>query len=110
QYVETAYSRGMISGYTCGTGCREFRPGNNITRAQVCKIVVLAEEWPIYTPPTPTFCDVPPTDPFYGYIETAYHHVVISGYSVPPCLYFRPGNNATRGQISKVVYLAVTGP
>jgi FG-GAP-like repeat/S-layer homology domain len=115
RYVETAYHQGIISGYSCGTGCLEYRPGNNVTRAQLCKIVVLAERWSIYTPPAPTFRDVPASDPFYGYVETAYYHGIISGYAcgrVPSgrCLEFRPGNNATRGQICKIVYLAVTAP
>jgi len=110
-YIETAYHHGIISGYTCGTGCLEFRPTNNVTRGQVSKIVVLAQQWAIYTPPNPTFSDVPTSDPFYTYIETAYSHAIISGYICgPACLEFRPGNNATRGQICKIVYLAVTSP
>ncbi|MFL5733817.1 MAG: S-layer homology domain-containing protein [Chloroflexia bacterium] len=113
QYIETAYSHNIISGYSCGTGtnCLEFRPGNNVTRGQLTKIVVLAENWEITPPSTPTFRDVPLGDTFYGYIETAYSHNIISGYDCGTgCLEFRPGNNATRGQISKIVYLAVTGP
>ncbi|MFL5732513.1 MAG: M14 family zinc carboxypeptidase [Chloroflexia bacterium] len=111
QYVETAYDHSIISGYYCGSGCLEFRPGNNVTRAQLTKIVVLAESWEITPPATPTFRDVPLGDAFYGYIETAYSHSIISGYDCGTgCLEFRPGNNATRGQISKIVYLAVTGP
>jgi hypothetical protein len=110
-YIETAHQHGIISGYSCGPGCLEFRPGNNVTRGQVCKIVVLAEGWTIYTPPTPTFRDVPTTHTFYPYIETAYQHGIISGYSCGTgCLEFRPGNNATRGQLSKIVYQAVTQP
>jgi hypothetical protein len=106
-FVETAYSRGIISGYADGT----FRPNNNITRGQLCKVIVLALNWTIYTPPTPTFADVPLGYPFYPYIETAYNHDIISGYSCDPkCLEFRPGNNATRGQISKVTYQAITAP
>src|SRR5439155_8493125 len=86
-----------------------YRPVNNVTRAQLCKIVVLAEGWPTYTPLMPTFWDVPDTDPFYGYVETAYQHGIISGYSCGKgCREFRPGNNATRGQICKIGYLAVT--
>jgi hypothetical protein len=109
QYVETAYSHGIISGYSCGTGCLEFRPGNNVTRGQLCKIIVLAQAWTIYTPPTPTFRDVPTTDTFYQVVETAYSHGIISGYNCGTgCLEFRPGTNATRGQIAKIVYLAVT--
>jgi hypothetical protein len=103
QYVETAYSRGIISGYSDGT----FRPQNNVTRGQLTKIIVLAEGWPLLDPPTPTFSDVPRTDPFYGYIETAYNRGIITGYADGT---FRPGNNATRGQIAKIVYNAVTAP
>jgi hypothetical protein len=101
-YIETARNRGIISGYADGT----FRPGNSITRGQLCKIVVLAEGWEISTPPTPTFSDVPDTHPFYGYIETAYSRRVVSGYGDGT---FRPGNTATRGQIAKIVFSAVTG-
>ncbi|MFL5732384.1 MAG: SBBP repeat-containing protein [Chloroflexia bacterium] len=110
-YIETAYSRGIISGYSCGAGCLEFRPGNNVTRGQLAKIVVLAENWAINEPSVPTFRDVPQANAFYGYIEMAYSRGIISGYACGTgCLEFRSGNNATRGQISKIVYLAVTAP
>jgi hypothetical protein len=106
-YVETAVSHGIISGYADGT----FRPENNVTRGQLSKIVVLAEGWNIYSPPVPTFSDVPASHTFYSFIETAYNHGIISGYSCGTgCIEFRPGNNATRGQISKIVYLATTQP
>ena len=108
QYIETAYHQSIISGYTCGAGCLIFLPGNLITRGQLCKIVVLAQNWTLYTPPTPTFRDVPATDPFYAHIETAYSHGIISGYTCGPgCLEFRPTANATRGQVAKIVYEAV---
>src|SRR5204863_1663821 len=111
QYIETAYSHSVISGYTCGAGCLEFRPNNSVTRAQLCKIIVLAEGWTLSTPLIPTFRDVLPTDPFYSYIETAYAHGIISGYSCGTgCLEFRPSASATRGQISKIVYNAITQP
>src|SRR5439155_7228793 len=63
--VRYLYCRGVISGYADHT----FRPYNTTTRGQLCKIVVLAEAWPVYTPPAPTFRDVSPTDPFYQHIE-----------------------------------------
>lgn len=107
QYIETVYHQGVVSGYNCGTDCLEFRPAANITRGQVCKIVVNAEGWPLYTPPTPTFQDVPPTHEQFAYIETAYNRGIISGYGDGT---FRPGNPATRGQISKIVYNAITAP
>src|SRR5207247_4761086 len=92
--VRYLYCRGVISGYADGT----FKPYNNTTRGQLTKIVVLGFGMPIYTPPTPTFNDVPRSQTFYQYIETAYHSNLVSGYTCgspgEPCpgLYFRPGN------------------
>jgi len=100
-YIETAYNHSVISGYADGT----FRWGNNVTRGQLSKIVVLCEGWPLDTTGGPHFSDVPPASVFYDYVETAYNHSIISGYSDGS---FLPGNNATRGQISKIVYNAVT--
>lgn len=101
-FVETAYNRGIISGYSDGT----FRWGANVTRGQLAKIIVLAQQWPIDTRGGPHFADVLTSNPYYAFVETAYNHGIISGYSDGT---FRPGNNATRGQISKIVYSAVDG-
>jgi hypothetical protein len=103
QYIETAAYEGLVSGYADGT----FRPQNDVTRGQLCKIVVEAAGWPLVSPPTPTFTDVPTDHTFYQYVETAFDRGIISGYSDGT---FRPGNNATRGQISKVVYETVIVP
>jgi hypothetical protein len=100
RYVETAWHRGVISGYADGT----FRPGNGVTRGQLCKVVVLAEAWPIYTPATPTFTDVPAAHLFFGYVETAASHGIVSGYSDHT---FRPGAAAARVQVCKVIYAVV---
>jgi hypothetical protein len=100
-YVETAYSRGLISGYSDGT----FRPFNNITRGQVAKVVVLAAGWQLANPATSTFSDVPADSTYYRYVETAYAKGIISGYGDGT---FRPGNSATRGQIAQVTMLAAT--
>jgi hypothetical protein len=79
---------------------------------------VIAAQWDLVTPPAPgTFEDVPTTNVFYTYIETAFCHGIISGYecggSGEPCdpsnrPYFRWYNDATRGQIAKIVYLSIT--
>jgi hypothetical protein len=102
-YVETAFNRSIISGYSDGT----FRPGNNITRSQLCKITVLAAGWPIDTSGGPHFSDVPPNNAFYNYVETAFNRSIISGYSDGT---FRPGNNATRAQVCKIVYNRIFTP
>ena len=52
---------------------------------------------------------MPPESVFYPYIETVAARGVVSGYDCgPACLEFRPGNTTTRGQLSKMLYLAVT--
>ena len=62
---------------------------------------------------------MPPSDPFYSFIEAVYAHNIVSGYTCggvgEPCdpaqrPYFRPANTATRGQVSKFVTLAYGGP
>jgi subtilisin family serine protease len=117
-YIETLSNLGIISGYADHT----FRPFALVTRGQTSKIVVNTAiytnptNWTLLTPGTPTFHDVPLGHPFYSFIETAYAHNVLGGYTCgspgEPCpgLYFRPGNDATRAQASKIIYLAVTSP
>jgi len=117
--IETAVAHNIVSGYSCGgvnpqTGLSEpcdsahhgyYRPGNNVSRAQLTKIVVIAAGWSLNNAGGGTFTDVPPTDVFYPYVQTAVCHGIISGYGDNT---FRPNNYAFRGQIAKIVYLAVT--
>jgi hypothetical protein len=121
-YVETVAAGSVVSGYACGgtnpqTGVAElcdganrpyYRPSNNVTRGQLSKIVVLAaisaRSWTLQTPGTATFSDVGVGSTFFSYVETAVCHGILGGYSDGT---FRPGDNATRGQISKIVYFAV---
>jgi hypothetical protein len=115
RYIETAAALGIVSGYTCGgpgEGCDAygrpyFRSGADVTRGQLSKIVVNAAGWPLQSPPTATFSDVPPGSPFYSYIETVACRGVVSGYADHT---FRPAAGATRGQIAKIVYGALTRP
>ncbi len=96
-YVETVRNHGLMSGYSD----RTFRPNDDITRAQLCKVIVLVRHWDITTGDGPHFKDVPTTDVFYGYIETARAWSVVSGYEDGT---FRPGNNTTRAELTKIVY------
>lgn len=132
RYVESIASRNIIGGYPCSPGsalepCDDqnrpyFRPGTSVTRGQLSKIVVIAAQqalgWTLISNPEEnrSFTDVLPGSAFYPYIETAFCHNMIGGY---PCggpgetcdsqsrPYFREGNNATRGQIAKIVCSAV---
>lgn len=129
-FIETAYNNNVVGGYKCGTVTGEncdtqnrpyFRPSIPVTRGQLTKIIVVAMKWSLNTTGGPHFTDVPnlALDPFYPYIETAFHRGVISGYTCggagETCdtknrPYFRPGNDTTRGQIAKIVYLAINNP
>jgi hypothetical protein len=127
-YIETAASLNIVSGYTCGTVPGEpcddqnrpyFRPYANVTRGQLSKIDVVAAGWTVINPATASFADVFPNTAFYTFVETAYCHGIISGYNCggpgEPCdaqnrPYFRQFNDATRGQIAKIVYLSITNP
>jgi hypothetical protein len=118
-YVQRLNRRGVIDGYRCGgagepcgSGNRPyFRPNNNATRGQISKIVAIAAG---YQDPTSaqTFADVPPGSTFHTWIENLTSRQVMSGYACgapgEPCgdgskPYFRPGANATRGQLAKIV-------
>ncbi len=122
QLIETAAGYGYVSGYGCGgsnpqTGQAEpcdgasrpyYRPSNNVTRSQLAKMVVNGAGWfPLLNPPTATFSDVPVGSTFYTFIETAVARGIISGYAEGA---FHPNNPATRGQIAKIVYLALPSP
>ena len=108
-FVRTLACRGIIAGYADDT----FRPFSNVTRGQVTKFVVNAASLSDPIPDTQqTFADVPPSHPFWLYIERLAARGNISGYSCggagEPCdaqnrPYFRPGANLTRGQLAKIV-------
>jgi len=101
--IETAYNRGIISGYSDGT----FRPSANVTRGQLSKIMVVAQGWTLDTSGGPHFTDVPVSNNFYPFVETAYHHGIISGYNDGT---FHPADGATRGQIAKITWGALRSP
>lgn len=74
----------------CGPlGIPYFRPGNNLTRGQVCKIVVEALEYiggrfPDYDPNKQYFEDVPVGSPFHEYTAKLSTTGAIGGYACVP--------------------------
>jgi photosystem II stability/assembly factor-like uncharacterized protein len=106
-YIERMAMKGVIGGYEDGT----FRPGNSATRGQITKIVSNARGYNDI-PTTQTFEDVAPDHTFYMWIQRLASRGIMSGYRCggegEPCgldnrPYFRPFNNATRGQTAKIV-------
>jgi glucose/arabinose dehydrogenase len=117
-WIRCLACRGIVGGYPCG-GPGEpcpgayYRPNNDVTRGQVSKIV---SESAAFSDPVPstqqTFEDVPPSGTFWLWVERLSTRGIISGYPCggpfEPCIgpdnrpYFRPNNNVTRGQLSKI--------
>jgi hypothetical protein len=94
-YIERAKELGIISGYPDQT----FRPNNFITRAEIAKMVVVAGGYQLVTSGA-TFSDVSKNHWAYAYILTARQKQIVSGY---PDGTFRPNNNASRAEASKMV-------
>jgi len=98
-YIETARLHSVLSGYSDGT----FKPNNEVSRGQMSKMIVIGMGWTINAP-TQHFSDVPTSYVFYPYVETLVAHSAVSGYNDGT---FRPGNNLSRGQLAKVLSIAI---
>jgi hypothetical protein len=124
-FVRCLACRGIVTGYACGSQGEPCDPNNNpyfrlnnsVTRGQLAKIVSNAAGFN-ENPGPQRFEDVPPNDPFYAFVNRLTGRGHMGGYlcgQVPhePCRepsnlpYFRPGSDATRGQVSKIVSNAV---
>lgn len=99
-FIEAAYIAGILGGYEDGT----FRPTNPVTRAQVAKMIVLAKLWDEPLPPIATFIDVPRDHWAFPFVEAAYAHGIIGGYSDGT---YRANLPVTRAQLSKMLALAM---
>ncbi len=120
-FTQRMASRGYINGYPCG-GRGEpcvspgnlpyFRPNDNASRGQISKIVANAKGW-TENHTTQSYQDVPIGSTFYQFIERLSSRSIVNGYPCggagEPCVspgnlpYFRSADNATRGQVSKIV-------
>jgi hypothetical protein len=120
-WINRMANRGLIGGYQCGTQPGEpciapnnspyYRPYANATRGQIAKIVANGAGYN-ESPNGSMFQDVPPSQTFYLWIQRLASRGIMGGYPCgepfEPCgaeykPYFRWGNNATRGQVAKIV-------
>jgi hypothetical protein len=107
-WIRCLACQGIVSGYAGGT----FRPGGDVTRGQIAKVVSNASGFND-DPGTQVFEDVDSSHPFYSWINRLASREYMGGYpcggEVEPCNapgnlpYFRPLADVTRGQLSKIV-------
>lgn len=114
EWINRLAERNIVRGYACGTVGSEpcvpssnkpyFRPFDDLTREQLCEIIVRAGVWPTNSTGGPHFKDVPLSSPFFQYVETAYNNDIISPFEDGS---FGFGSPATRGQICFAVYKGI---
>lgn len=91
QYVDELVSTGVINGYEDGT----YRPENNVTRAELAKLIVAqfgASGEKAYT-------DVAEADWFHQYVSVSGGYFLSEGE-------FRPASQATREEVAYAIYVA----
>lgn len=98
-YVSGAQDGGIIEGYPDGM----FRPGQNINRVEVLKILIeAASKNPTGAPPA-TFPDTESDAWYSAYINYGIANGIVSGYSGGELDgLFAPGNFATRAEVAKM--------
>ena len=102
--VENLVAQGVIKGDQ-----PEYRPNDNVNRAEMAKLAVLAFGYEVETPDTPSFKDVSKDDWFYPYVETAKKHGIINGYKTAEgdlTGYYGPGDSLTREQAAAIIVKA----
>ena len=93
-YVAYVYEKGIVTGYTEG----DFRPNNNITRAEFAAIM---QRYLGYAPAeTDYFADVASTHWAYGSVGACKANGLIDGYETGD---FRPSNQITRAEAMKIL-------
>ncbi|MEZ4086745.1 MAG: S-layer homology domain-containing protein [Candidatus Gracilibacteria bacterium] len=103
-YVEDLVAMGVVNG-----SMSEYRPADNVNRAEMAKLVVEGFDIPLVeTAGLQTFNDVPEGEWFHVYVETAYANGIVGGYlddNGDPSGFFGPADSLTREQSAKMLVL-----
>lgn len=92
-YVEELVANGVINGYSDGT----FRPGSNVTRAELAKMVTAQ-----FGPSTPkTYTDVDASQWYYEFVNNSGDYFITQGEFFPTVF-------ATREEVAYAVYKAAS--
>jgi len=95
--VEWVAAEGITGG--CSTTPPLYCPNSPVTRGQMAVFLCRAMGLAPYNKETPTFGDVPKTNPIYGYVERLVQAGITGGCSANPPLYC-PNASITRGQMA----------
>ena len=105
-WIERLAAEGITSG--CGGGY--YCPGNNVTRAEMAKFLLLGKHGTGYTPPAATgmaFTDVPISLWAAAWIEQLAREGITSGCGGGN---YCPYNNASRAEMAKFLVLTFNLP
>jgi len=105
KFIEAVKNAGVTSG--CGGG--SYCPDNVVTRNQMAVFLLVAKEGSSYVPPpctTPTFSDVPCSNPFAPWVEELVRRGVTAGCGGTS---YCPGNEVTRNQMAVFLIKTLEG-
>lgn len=106
------YTSGISTGYIDGAGYRIFKPSDSVTRRAMAAFLYRAAGSPVFTPPvTPSFTDVPTTDPFFAQIEWMKAEGISVGTSNGNGTFaYKPGDTVSRQAMATFLYRAAGSP
>jgi hypothetical protein len=96
--MESLVSRMRYDGYWLAIS--DDVSANSVMRAEVIKLIVNLSGYPIYAANPPSFADVPPSHPYYNYVETALWYGFID-----PTPFFEPERSVTSEEFLNYFYL-----
>lgn len=99
EYVTYARQQGWVG----NNGATKFEPNRPITRAEVAKIIANAKKLPVKQVANSRFSDVTASSEFKGFIEALAMAQIISGQTVSGKQVFRPSDNISRAEMSKII-------
>lgn len=108
RFVEAVENAGVMGEGGCGAA--NFCPSGVVTRASMARFLLLAKEGANYVPPpctTPTFSDVPCSDPVAPWVEELVRRNVTAGCGGGS---YCPNNPVTRNQMAVFLVKTFEGP
>ena len=100
--VECMKDHGIMAG--CRSSPPLFCPDSAMYRGQMAVVIGRAKGLTPWQNPAPTFADVPPSDPIYGWVEAAYAAGLLNRLALPP--YYYPSRAVTRAELAVYLYNA----